>query len=59
MPKIYWKHSERGGWFAIDKYGNYWHRTANLEQVTITTPEGKTVFGWAPDIAWKALQEEA
>ena len=55
MPKLYWKPSNRGGWFARDEHGNLWQLAANLEQVIITTTDGLTYVGWTPEVAWKSL----
>ena len=59
MPDLDWKHSENGGWFAIDEEGNYWHMSSKKERVTITTPDGVTATGWTPKVAWRYLQEVA
>lgn len=57
MPDIKWKHSERGGWYYIDEHGNYWHKTANREVITVTTPDGQSGMGWTEQLAWNALAD--
>ena len=56
MFKINWTRSNSGGWFAIDQEGNYWHRTANRETITVTTQDGCVGTGWTEEQAWNSLQ---
>lgn len=55
MPNIKWKHSERGGWFYTDEYGNYWRKSDNGEIVTVITQDGREGTGWTERTAWNAL----
>ena len=57
MPKINWNPSVHGGWYCVDKHGNYWHMSANREVITVTSPAGLTGSGWTAERAWSALSE--
>ncbi len=40
-----------------DENGNVFHQSANLETVTVTTPDGRQGMGWTAEQALKSASE--